>query len=101
MAKMFQGKQSRSEEMAEAKALKSGKISKAQYMAGEKSEGKHSAKEIKRNADAIKSGRVSPSQYANAEKMADGGLVRGGYGAPNECTYNQGPGTRSRQDYRK
>lgn len=99
--KMFQGKESRAEEMAEAKALKSGKISKAQYMAGEKSEGEHSAKEIRRNADAIKSGRMSPAQYAGAEKMADGGLVRGGYGAPNECTGITGPGTRSRQDYKK
>jgi hypothetical protein len=99
-AKMFRGKETRAEEMAEAKALKSGKISKDQYMAGEKSEGNHSAKEIKRNADAIKSGRMSPAKYAG-EHMADGGLVRGGYGAPNECTYNLGPGVRSRQDYKK
>jgi len=32
---------------------------------------------------------------------ANGGLVVAGYGAPNECTYNQGPGVRSRQDYKK
>ena len=36
-----------------------------------------------------------PKGYAN------GGLVRQGTGAPNECTYNQGPGVRSNQDYRK
>lgn len=104
MAKMFQGKETRGEEMAEAKALKSGKISKAQYEAGEKREGEHSMREIRKNADAIKSGRMSPAQYASSEKtekMADGGLVRAGYGAPNECTYNQGPGVRSRQDYHK
>ena len=74
MKKLFTGKESRKEEMAEAKAIKSGRVTPAQYASRE-------AKE--------------PRGYAN------GGLVRAGYGAPNECTYNQGPGARSNQDYKK
>lgn len=90
MAKMFGGKESRAEEMAEAKALKSGKISKAQYVAGEKKEG-HGKGAAKTGA-AIKSGKMSPGQYAAGhKKMADGGAV---------CGMGKGP-TRSKQDYRK
>lgn len=90
MAKMFAGKETKAEEMAEAKALKSGKISKAQYIKGEKAEGEKSS-EAKKNADMIKSGKMSANQYAAAEKpmkkMADGGYCGVGY--------------RSAQDYRK
>lgn len=89
MAKMFQGKQSPAEEMAEAKALKSGKISKAEYVAGEKSEG-HNARDAAKKADALKSGKMSAKDYAaghkEPKKMADGGMV---------C------GHRSKQDYGK
>lgn len=80
--KLFGGKETAAEEMKEAKALKSGKISKSQYVAGEKSEG-HGAGAAK-TASAIKSGKISPKQYAQAEtmmkkgtkvkKMAFGGL---------------------------
>lgn len=63
--KLFTGKDTRAEELAEAKALKSGRISKAQYVAGEKREGH--GKTAAKNANAIKSGRMSPSQYAKAE----------------------------------
>ena len=89
MAKLFQGKDGKSEEMAEAKALKGGKISKAQYMQGGKSEG-HSMKGAGKKADAIKAGKMTPAQYAageKREKMADGGMAG--------CVY------RSPQDYRK
>lgn len=70
--KRFTGKDTRAEEMAEAKALKSGKITKAQYVAGEKREErkegeKMSASKIKSNANAIKSGRMSPAAYAKKE----------------------------------
>lgn len=77
MAKMFAGKETKAEEMAEAKALKSGKISKAQYIKGEKAEGEK-ASEAKKNVNAIKSGKMSPAKYASAEKMADGGYCGGG-----------------------
>ncbi len=63
--KLFTGKDTRAEELAEAKALKSGRISKAQYVAGEKREGH--GKAAAKNANAIKSGRMSPSQYAKSE----------------------------------
>lgn len=102
--KLFNGKETRAEEMKEAQALRSGAISKKQYIAGEKSEGHTNMRDVRGNANAIASGRMSPAAYAaeeRTEKMADGGLVRQGTGAPNECTYNQGPGVRSLQDYKK
>lgn len=71
--KLFGGKETRAEEMKEAKALKSGKISKAQYVAGEKSEGH--GKGAAKTAAAIKSGKISPKQYAQAETMKKGGCV--------------------------
>ena len=77
MKKMFGGKETKAEEMKEAKALKSGKISPKQYVAGEKSEG-HGAGAAKKAA-AIKSGRLSPKAYAAEEKsegMKKGGCVK-------------------------
>ena len=71
--KMFGGKETRGEEMKEAKALKSGKISPKQYMAGEKSEG-HGAGAAKKAA-AIKSGKLSPAAYAKEHAMKKGGAV--------------------------
>ena len=70
--KKFTGKDTRAEEMAEAKALKGGKITKAQYIAGEKREErkegeKGKTREITRNANAIKSGKMSPAAYAKKE----------------------------------
>ena len=67
----------------EAKALKSGAISKKQYVAGEKAEG-HGAGAAKK-ATAIKSGKLSPAAYAKehamkkgvTKKMAGGGLSSG------------------------
>ena len=86
MAKMFAGKETKSEEMAEAKALRSGKISKSQYVKGEVSEGDSKA-EAQKKGSAIKSGKLSPAQYAaGAKKMADGGYCGG---------------RRSQQDYGK
>ena len=83
--KLFGGKETAAEEMKEAKALKTGKISKSQYVAGEKSEGH--GKGAAKTATAIKSGKISPKQYAQAEtmmcgggkvkKMAAGGLAAG------------------------
>jgi len=86
MKKMFRGKETPAEEKKEATALKSGKISPKQYVAGEKSEG-HGAGAAKK-ATAIKSGKMSPKAYAaehtknmacggKAKKMASGGSVRG------------------------
>ena len=71
MKKMFGGKETKAEEMKEAKALKSGKISPKQYVAGEKSEG-HGAGAAKKAA-AIKSGKLSPAAYAKEDGMKKGG----------------------------
>jgi hypothetical protein len=73
--KLFGGKETPAEEMKEAKALKSGRISKQQYVAGEKSEG-HGAGAAKKAA-AIKSGRLTPKAYAQEHKaMKKGGCVK-------------------------
>jgi hypothetical protein len=89
--KPFSGKDTKSEEMAEAKAVRSGKVSPAQYkakeMAEEKRKGeKSSPKKLLETGKRLASGKMSASQYGNAAKMADGGYV---------C------GIRSKQDYGK
>ena len=75
MKKLFGGKETRAEEMKEAKALKSGKISPKDYVKGEKSEG-HGAGAASK-AKAIKSGALSPAKYGaeHAKKMARGGGI--------------------------
>lgn len=93
--KMFQGRDNHAEEMAEAKALQSGRITKAQYMAGEKSEGHHSAGEIRGNANALASGAMSASEYAGHSLMRQ----TAGFRAPNSSD-GCGP-VRSIQDYKK
>jgi len=88
MNRLFRGSETPAEEKKEATALKSGAISKKQYVAGEKAEG-HGASAAKK-ATAIKSGKLSPAAYAKehaakkpaakkpaAKKMATGGKVDG------------------------
>jgi hypothetical protein len=50
--KMFGGKESMKEELAEAKAIKSGKITPMQYAKGEKSEGETSMKKMAKGGSA-------------------------------------------------
>ena len=71
MNKLFKGKETPAEEKKEAKALKSGAISKKQYVAGEKSEG-HGAGAAKK-ASAIKTGKLTPAAYAKEHAMKKGG----------------------------
>jgi hypothetical protein len=102
--KAFQGKQTPAEERAEAKMVRSGKMTPAQYARAEKAEGDtKSTKTLESRGKQLASGKMSADEYASKAmpKMADGGLVRASHGAPNECTYNQGPGVRSMQDYKK
>lgn len=84
--KLFGGKETVAEEKKEAQALKSGKISAKQYIAGEKSEG-HKEENVTKQAKDIKSGKLSPTAYAKSEqaeykcggkvkKMAKGGVTR-------------------------
>ncbi len=77
MKKLFGGKETRAEEMKEAKALKSGKISPKQFARGEKSEG-HKEENSAKIAREIKSGKMSPAKYAKSEtseKYARGGGI--------------------------
>jgi hypothetical protein len=105
--KAFNGKDTVREEKAEARLVRSGKVSPAQYkskeMAEEKREGeKSNPAKLMSTGKALASGKMSASQYGGMAKMADGGLVRASNSmAPNECTYNYGPGVRSQQDYKK
>jgi hypothetical protein len=70
MTKIFKGKETKAEEMKEAKAVKSGKISVAQYVKGEKSEGPGEGKGAKAKGMALKSGKLSAKAYASpAKKM--------------------------------
>lgn len=96
MAKMFNGKETPAEEMAEAKALKSGKISKDQYVKGEKSEGH--GKGAKAKADAIKSGKMSPKQYADEHKGVAGRKAFADGGMAGSCAGMSGTGRRVQMD---
>lgn len=77
MKKLFGGKETRAEEMKEAQALKSGKISSAQYAKGEKSEG-HKEESSRKIAKEIKSGAMSPARYADMEAKEPKGMKKGG-----------------------
>lgn len=106
--KMFGGKESKSEERSEARAVRSGKVSPAEYARREKAEGdSKSMGALKARGSALASGRMSADRYASMDhpkKMANGGLVTGGgsgMSAPNAPTGVCGPGVRSHQDYKK
>lgn len=77
MKRLFRGTESAAEEKAEAHALRSGKITPKQYVAGEKSEGEKEPGMMAR-AKALKSGKMSPAAYAKhegTEKMKRGGCA--------------------------
>jgi hypothetical protein len=101
--KAFSGKDTVREEKAEARLVRSGKVSPKEYAAKEKSEGDTKSKSsLTSTGKSIASGKMSASQYGGMAMMNDGGLVRASNSmAPNECTYNYGPGVRSQQDYKK
>jgi hypothetical protein len=78
--KLFGGKESYSEELGEAKAVASKKISPKQFVKGEKSEGhKGEEKGVASMAKKIASGKMSPQAYAKkeaAEPMKKGGRAK-------------------------
>ena len=77
MKKLFGGKETFGEELKEAKAVKSKKITPAQFVKGEKSEG-HKEENSSAIAKKIASGKMSPKQYATkeaTEKYARGGGI--------------------------
>jgi hypothetical protein len=65
----FTGLDNKKEEMSEAQAVKSGKISPKEYAQGEKMEGdKAPTKTLVNRAKKMKTGKMTPSQYANSQK---------------------------------
>ena len=75
--KLFGGKETKTEEMREAKALRMGAISPKEYIRGEKSEG-HKEENLTKTAKAIKSGKMSPAAYAKSETSEPKGMKKGG-----------------------
>lgn len=69
LARLFKGKNSPDEEKKEARAVKSGKVSVAEYVKGEKSEGdRKPAKALAKDAKDMKSGKLTAAQYAARHK---------------------------------
>jgi len=78
--KPFTGKDTKAEEMAEARAVRSGKVTPKQYVrkevAEEKKEGeKPNPKKLAATGKALASGKMSAEKYGSMAKMADGGRV--------------------------
>jgi len=77
--KLFGGKESYSEELGEAKAVSSKKISPKQFVKGEKSEGhKGEEKGAAKMAKKIASGKMSPEAYAKKEASEPDMMKKGG-----------------------
>lgn len=73
--KPFGGKQTKAEEMKEAKMVRSGKMTPAQYAAAEKKEGDTKSKgALMARGKQLASGKMTPAQYgAKASGMKKGG----------------------------
>lgn len=66
---LFHGKDTPKEERGEAQAVRSGKITPAQYAKGEQMEGeKESRKSLISRGQRLKSGKLSASAYAKGKK---------------------------------
>ena len=77
--KLFGGKETYAEELKEAKAVKSGKVSPRGFAKAEKAEGYgHEEKGAMKTAQKIKSGKLSPKAYATAEAKEPKGMKCGG-----------------------
>lgn len=79
--KPFTGKDTKAEEMAEAKAVRSGKVTPKQYVqrevAEEKREGeKPNRAKLAATGKALASGQMSAAKYGSMAKMANGGAVK-------------------------
>ncbi|MEY5145604.1 MAG: hypothetical protein RL745_973 [Actinomycetota bacterium] len=93
--KPFSGKDTKAEEMAEARAVRSGKVSAKQYVAREtaeeKKEGEKSSRaELIKKGKALASGKMSAEEYGSMAKMANGGKVKMADGGdPAQAQYDQ------------
>jgi len=102
LTKPFAGKDNKAEEMAEAKAVRAGKVSPKAYVKREKSEGDtKSSSSLMATGKALASGRMSASQYASTAKMADGGYVCKDLPMMAGNAPSTRGGQRSPQDYKK
>lgn len=104
-ASPFKGKDNRSEEMAEAKMVRSGGMSPAQYKSSEMAEEKRMGEKSNPRAlmsvgKALASGKMSAQQYGAKAKMADGGYCTPYPEMAGNAPSMQG-GQRSRQDFGK
>ena len=76
--KLFANKESKGEERAEARSVRSGRTTPAQYAAKEKAEGEKGSKSaLMAKGKQLASGKLSASKYAAEEKMKSGGMVKG------------------------
>lgn len=68
-ASPFKGKDNKAEEKAEARQLRAGKVSPAQYVKKEKAEGDmKSTKSLLATGKKLASGKMSPASYAKSAK---------------------------------
>lgn len=79
--KPFTGKDTKAEEKAEARSVRSGRTTPSQYVRKEKAEEKKEGErkpvsKLQSTGRALASGRMSPEQYARG--MKSGGMVKGG-----------------------
>lgn len=80
--KPFANKNTRSEEMAEARQVRSGKMSPAQYAAMEKAEGDEKSKsQLKEKGKQLATGKLSAAEYGKQSKdgmhkMPDGKMMK-------------------------
>lgn len=80
--KPFTGKDTKGEEMAEAKAVRSGKVSPKGYAASEQREEKKEGekptprKALLQKGKDLASGKLSASAYGAMAKKANGGMVK-------------------------
>ena len=78
--KPFTGKDTKAEELAEARSVRSGRTTPAQYVRKEKAEEKKEGEKkpvskLQSTGKALANGKMSPAQYANG--MKSGGMVKG------------------------
>ncbi len=76
-SKLFKGKETFKEELAEGKAVAKKRLTPAQFARGEKSEG-HKEENAMQIGNKLRSGKMSPQAYAKAEAAEPKGMRLGG-----------------------
>lgn len=79
VTKAFAGKDTKKEELAEARSVRAGRTTPAQYAAKEKAEGEKGSKSaLQSRGKQLASGKLSAQQYAGGQGMKSGGAVKRG-----------------------